>query len=737
MLDLKDFLHLPLVDALIDQLVADGPELTIIAGFDPPAVPASESFLPSGKAGFLRILMRQILLAQPRQRGVVITHDIETVRVPRSLARVIDVVTPRADEDMRACIERVVLRRPGLLVIDALTPDVIAAALSAAGQGLRVLALMDSALRGAELARHLLLWGAQPEQLNALGWVVSVQRLATLCPTCRQPDTLDEARLSQYRAHLGRLDPQAAYYAAQGGAECNGTGRKGDVSIFDFFHATAPAPALFSLPSQLTAGQYALALAAEGYLSLDDVLQVELGQLSQLQQLLETSQRAFAENNGALQRKLLELETSNRVLQQRTEALISLEKLGSDLIGSRGLDEIGRSVCRYARQLCGAGRAVLYVLQPDDTARVLAVNGWSDELAGLQLDASAVIERSQGLDPTLYAHWPPGVPRRNPDVEGARLYQGLRVPLVAQDKLVGVLIVHPTTKQRFNQGEVALLRTLANQAALAIQRGQLVDDLRAKIIALETAQAELVQKERLERELELARTVQQSLLPRSFPHYAGYTFAARCLPARQVGGDFYDVFALDERRFGVVIADVSDKGMPSALFMALTRSLLLAEAEREASPRAVLENVNRLLLALAQSEMFVTVFYGVVDTQERCLTYARAGHDKPMLIRAGNATPLGGAGLVLGQLDSALLGLTEERISLQAGDRLALFTDGLTDVQDAQAGMYGLGRFVQLLQSLAGAPADELCAHLFQALAAYQGEAEQYDDMTLLIVQVS
>jgi serine phosphatase RsbU (regulator of sigma subunit) len=735
-LDINDIFHLPPVDDLIGQLVADGPGLIIVAGFDPPVTLAQDTFLPSGKAGLLRILMRQILFARPHSRAVVVTRDRESVHIPRNLTRMVVVATPRENEDIAQCIARAALHRPELLVIDMLTPEVTTAALSAASQGLRVLAPMDTALRGADLAQHLLLWGAQPEQLSALSWVISVQRMATLCPTCRKADRLDESRISTYRTRLSGFDPQVAYSVAQGGEECHGTGRKGDVSVFDFFHATAPAPALFNIPSQLTAGQYALALAAQGYLALDDVLHVETGQLIRLQQLLEASQQAFAENNHALRLKLLELETSNRVLQQRTEALISLERLGSELIGSGNLEDIGKSVCRYARQLCGAERAILYVLQPDDTAHVLAVNGWSDDLLGLQLAAREVFGATQGVDPTPYREWPPGVPRRDPDLEGARLYQGLRVPLVAQEKLVGLLIVHPTTKPRFNQGEVALLRTLANQAALAIQRGELVDSLRAKIVELETAQVELVQKERLERELELARTVQQSLLPRSFPQYAGYTFAARCVPAREVGGDFYDVFALAPHRFGIVIADVSDKGMPSALFMALTRSLLLAEAERENSPRAVLENVNRLLLALAQSEMFVTVFYGVVDARECTLTYARAGHDKPILVRAGAANLLGGGGLVLGQLESAVLGLTEERINLKTGDRLALFTDGLTDVQDAQEAMYGHPRLTQLLQSVAQSPADELCAAVFNELTSFQGQAEQYDDMTLLVVQV-
>ena len=461
-----------------------------------------------------------------------------------------------------------------------------------------------------------------------------------------------------------------------------------------------------------------------------------------MQQLLQQSARAYSVNYNALQRKLLELETSNNVLQQRTEALISLERLGSELISSIDLSHLGDSVCRYARTLCGAGRAILYVLRPDNTAEVLATGGWKDKILGTRLSVERVFGTDidipvTSIEPAPYGEWPPGISPRDPDMEGARLYLGLRVPLVAQDKLVGLLIVHPTTKPRFNPGDIALLRTLANQAALAMERAELIDDLRAKIVQLESAQAKLVEKERLERELELARQVQESLLPRSFPQYLGYTFAARCVPAHQVGGDFYDVLRLDEHRFGVVIADVSDKGMPAALFMALTRSLLLAEAEREISPCAVLTHVNRLLLTLAQSEMFVAVFYGVVDTRDRSLVYARAGHDRPLLLRDGAAVSLGGNGVVLGQLEGASLVLTEEQMLLQPNDRLVLFTDGLKDVRNSQGQMYGHDQLTQLFLSTADQPAAESSLTIFGALNAFRGSAEQFDDMTMLIVDVS
>ncbi|HEY3340964.1 MAG TPA: hypothetical protein VGK81_03060, partial [Anaerolineae bacterium] len=330
MLDINDFFHLPPVDDLIDQLVTDGPGLVIVAGFDPPAALTQETILPSGKSGLLRILMQQMLSAKPHSRGIVVAPDQNSAHIPRNLLRSIDVITPRADEDKVQCIARAVLRRPELLVIDSLTPQVTTAALTAAAQGLRVLAPMDTALRGADLAQHLLRWGAPLEQLAALTWIVSVQRIPTLCPTCRRVDMLDESRINTYRTHLSEFDPQLGYYIAQGGTECNGTGHQGDVSVFDFFRAAQPAPAMFNTASLLTAGQYAYGLAAKGYLSLDDALHVATGQLGRLQQLLEASQQAYAENYHALRLKLFELETSNRVLQQRTEALISLERLGSD-----------------------------------------------------------------------------------------------------------------------------------------------------------------------------------------------------------------------------------------------------------------------------------------------------------------------------------------------------------------------------------------------------------------------
>jgi sigma-B regulation protein RsbU (phosphoserine phosphatase) len=230
--------------------------------------------------------------------------------------------------------------------------------------------------------------------------------------------------------------------------------------------------------------------------------------------------------------------------------------------------------------------------------------------------------------------------------------------------------------------------------------------------------------------------VQQSVLPRTFPAMPGYAFAAHNEPARQVGGDFYDVIQLDDDHFGVAIADVSDKGMPAALYMALTRSLLLAEARRDGSPQAVLENVNRLLLELGEPGMFVSVFYGIVEASTRRLTYARAGHDRPLLLRDEEVLTLGGRGTVLGIVGQEDLRLSEEWVVLAPGDRLVLYTDGLTDVVAPDGQLYSLEQLKDLLRRCTAERAGELCAATFDGLAAYRRSAEPFDDMTMLVLQV-
>ena len=482
--------------------------------------------------------------------------------------------------------------------------------------------------------------------------------------------------------------------------------------------------------------QYALHLAARGQLALEDGLDFETHQLQRAFSLVTTVERTHSETKTTLERKLLELETANRVLEQRTEELISLENIGQILLTSTDLSALAAIVCQKALDLCHGNRAILYYFRPDGHAEVLSTGGWDPSRVQRHIHTEAVIEANPTRETVPYNQWPPGIPPRHPDLEGALLRSGIAVPLIAQDDQVGLMIVHSTRSNKISPGDVALLQSFANHAAMAIQRAGLVEQLRAKIAALEAAQVELAVKERLEHELALARKVQENVLPRVFPFVPGYQFAATYHPARFVGGDFYDVIDLGDGFVGLAIADVSDKGVPAALYMTLTRSLLRAEAYRERSPRAVLVRVNQLLLELGEPTMFVTLFYGVLNTTTRELVYARAGHDYPLLVR-GNATlELGGRGTPLGFLHPPIFHLSEESIQLEPCDRLVLYTDGLTDVCLADGKISDHRHFRALVGSLGGQAPEVMGETIFANLFALQGDHEQFDDMALLVVGI-
>jgi serine phosphatase RsbU (regulator of sigma subunit) len=735
-LELRHFIHVPQLDPLIDDLVTDGPGLSLVAGLNPrlESVPSDDGFLPSGRSTVFRILMNRILHANPSMQAVAITSDRNAVRVSRRYGRRVQVWVVRPPDTYEARISTALGRRPDLLIVDRLDAEIAPLVVDAAHNGYRVLSQLDTVFRGADVCHHLCDLGVPEERLGSLAWVVTVQRLSMLCPDCKQPVLPDLDRLThlchRYPA-LEELVRSATFLDAPGCQRCDNTGRKGTVMAFDVYRAGAGAVPESLLPLS----EYVLRLAARGFVSLGDVLGLDTDQLRRTYSLLAAGDRALGEANAALRRKITELEVANRVLQRRTEALVSLQGMGQALISSTDLNELSARVCRYAGELCGADRTILYLKTTDDEAEVLAVSGWSPSLVHRRLQGDLVFRTTDATtaEPASYLRCPPGAVL---DPASPSLRAGLRVPLLAQDRQVGLMVVQSTQKRSFAPGEVALLQTFANQAALSIQRAGLIDQLWNKIAQLEAAQVELVQKERLERELELARQVQQSVLPRVFPQVPGYAFAARNEPARQVGGDFYDVVALDAGHVGLVIADVSDKGMPAALYMALTRSLILAEARRELSPPAVLSTVNDLLLQLGQPNMFVTVFYGVLDTGKRRLTYARAGHDRPLLLRDGEVQSLGGEGMCMGVLADARFYISEQDVSLFPGDRLVMYTDGLTDVLDPAGELYGRERFESLLLRCADRAPEDLCTAVLAELAAYRGGAEQYDDMTVLVVGV-
>jgi sigma-B regulation protein RsbU (phosphoserine phosphatase) len=252
---------------------------------------------------------------------------------------------------------------------------------------------------------------------------------------------------------------------------------------------------------------------------------------------------------------------------------------------------------------------------------------------------------------------------------------------------------------------------------------------------LKEAQAQIIEKERLERELQVAADIQLSILPDVLPDTEEFSFGAKILPARQVGGDFYDVFQLKDDRIGVVIGDVADKGIPSALFMARAHALIMAEADIAITASEVMQLVNSHITRLQKSTQFVTVLYGILDLKTRIFSYARAGHEPPLLLHPdGSVERIPHApGMALGLWDPITLDVKE--ITLAPGDTLMMYTDGMTDCRNPQGEAFGIERIKSLLSELTKLNAQLACDKLLETLLAYQDGAKQDDDVTLVAIK--
>jgi serine phosphatase RsbU (regulator of sigma subunit) len=293
------------------------------------------------------------------------------------------------------------------------------------------------------------------------------------------------------------------------------------------------------------------------------------------------------------------------------------------------------------------------------------------------------------------------------------------VPLISHNRSVGLINVATEEWEFLSPADLQFLSAAGSQVAIALERARLYD-------LAET------QRIRLEQELEMARAVQKSLLPTQIPTIPGFTLATDWRPARLVAGDFYDAFSLPDGRWGLVLADVSGKGAPAALYMAMTRSLIRSEAGRHSNPSAVLTEVNRRLLMESRSQMFVTVFYGVLDPVRRSFTYSSAGHDPPLLRRAsGGVERLAQGGLLMGIFDQ--LTVTDETLILEGGDTLVAYTDGLTDVVNHQEEYYGHSRLAAAVSS-APPTAQDVLAHILKDVEGFAGPVPPPDDVTLLVL---
>ena len=295
-------------------------------------------------------------------------------------------------------------------------------------------------------------------------------------------------------------------------------------------------------------------------------------------------------------------------------------------------------------------------------------------------------------------------------------------PLIIRNDFYGVMLVEENDDaRRFRSKRVEIVNSIAQQVVLSIQNEHL--------------QLEMVVRERFEHEVALARQIQKTFLPEQLPELPGWELAATWLTARQVGGDFYDVIHLPGKRLGLLIADVSDKGMAAALFMALTRTLVRAVVQDTPSPAETMRRVNALIIPDNRQSMFVTTVYGVLSLESGKFTYANAGHNPPIWINAAEKKleSLQRTGAALGIIDN--LQITERTISLAQEDIILFYTDGLTEAFSPDDEMFGEGRLRQALEKSEIASAGGVLNELEASVNKFMGSMPAADDLTMLALK--
>jgi serine phosphatase RsbU (regulator of sigma subunit)/anti-sigma regulatory factor (Ser/Thr protein kinase) len=301
------------------------------------------------------------------------------------------------------------------------------------------------------------------------------------------------------------------------------------------------------------------------------------------------------------------------------------------------------------------------------------------------------------------------------------------VPIVVEGATIGLLLAGRAKEAKplypaLDEGDVDTFRALAGLIAVNVEHQRMV----------RRQEAAAAGRQRVEQELEVARLIQRNFLPKRVPELPGWRVAAHYRPAREVGGDFYDVIPLPDGRVAFVVGDVTDKGVPAALVMSATRSVLRATAQRLLEPGTVLREVNEYLVPDMPEKMFVTCLYAVLDPASGELCFANAGHDLPYLRTGGEVVELRARGMPLGLM--AGMEYEERAAVLGGGDSVLLHSDGIVEAHDARREMFG---FPRLQKTVAQAPRDgDLIAHVLAVLAAFTGaDAEQEDDITMVTLE--
>ena len=409
----------------------------------------------------------------------------------------------------------------------------------------------------------------------------------------------------------------------------------------------------------------------------------------------------------------------------KAEHLETLYHITQTINSSLDLDEVLNAVMDRVIEVTKAERGFLMLREDDGTLVFRVARGLDQkDLEGAEFQVSKTIlrevERSRKPLLTNNAQYDNRF-KAGMSIVAMKLLSILCVPILVKDRLIGLVYVDNRLQSGvFNEDDRDLLAAFASQAGIAIENARLY--------------RVAVEKGRMERELQMAHEIQRGLLPDRIPTIPGYELAADWRSAREVAGDFYDFIPLGDGRLGVVIADVSDKGVPAALFMAVARSLFRSSAVLSRSPEDALHQTNHLILNDTQGSMFVTA-YDVVLGPGGQLQCVNAGHNCPLLYRAAPRTheflPRGGR--PLGWFEE--LPVKTEHVKMAPGDVLVLYTDGVSEAENEAGEYFSEARLAQAVNGAHGQSAQGVMERINAAVDAFIGDAPPFDDHTLVVIR--
>lgn len=419
------------------------------------------------------------------------------------------------------------------------------------------------------------------------------------------------------------------------------------------------------------------------------------------------------------------LEEENQRLRRAVAELTILNELAAAIDSTMTTDQIMNLIVQEAIKAIGVEQgAIMMITEKAASPMKTLIRGMDASSEGIpyRLGVSLTGWMLKNQKPLLIADFASDERFRGVKVESGQIRSVLSVPLKVKDRMIGVInLINKKGAGTFTQEDQRLVSIIATQSSQVLENARLYEEEK--------------RLQQVERELQMARDIQLSLLPKTNPKMPGVEIAGLSHAAREVGGDYFDYIEMGEGHLGVVIADVSGKGVPASLLMSNIQATLRVQAITSDSAKDCIAEANTALHKSTEADKYATLFYGILDTNEKTFTCTNAGHNPPLLVAQDKSCrQLETGGIVLGMLPK--MPYEEECVKLNSGDLLLMYSDGITEAMNRQEEEFGEERLCKLLTDNQDLSAEALLQKILNEVSAFTGEVPQQDDMTMVAIKI-